>query len=265
MLRLRRSAFRPLATAGVLLGAAVLMAIPSPERVSAKEPEIFIREGGIVISGGGGSSMTSTVALPEDRDKVRRLRAAKDLIELKKYSEAVSTLGKLLETSEDYFFKPDADAKNHLSMRWEVERLIGSMPEEGRRQYELRFGPAAQKLLTEGLASGSWQALEDVTRRYFHTESGYQAAWLLAEYRLDSTRGSRWWRPRPLSGCGMRRPRWLLRWSRPCRSSWPPVGCSCSGKTAPRPCWKSWPARSPAHRSSWRIARSSSSLPAASR
>jgi outer membrane protein assembly factor BamB/tetratricopeptide (TPR) repeat protein len=139
----------------------------------------------IIVNGrpvGGGSA---TVALPEDRTIARKLKAAKDQIDAKDYGNAVSVLGKLLETSEDYFFKPDANAKSHYSLRKEIERLIGSLPEEGRRQYDLRFGPPGQKLLTEALTTGSWQTMEDVTRRYFHTEAGYQAAWLLGDYYLD--------------------------------------------------------------------------------
>ncbi len=162
--------------------AALLILVPASAALAQREP-LALRPA--IVVNGQTVSGSATVALPEDRTVLRKLKLAKEQIEAKSYGDAVNLLGRLLETSEDYFFKPDPEAKSHYSLRKELERLIGELPVEGRRHYDLRFGPPAQKLLTEALGAGNWRSLEDVTRRYFHTEAGYQAAWLLADYYLD--------------------------------------------------------------------------------
>lgn len=178
MLSLRSSA----RTCGArVLGAAAALLI-----LAAVAPALAqVVVGPRIVVNGTSPAGPATVALPEDRTVLRKLKLAKEQIDAKSYAEAVNLLGRLLESSEDYFFKPDPESKSHYSLRKELERLIGELPAEGRRHYDLRFGPAAQKLLTEALAAGDWRSLEEVTRRYFHSEAGYQAGWLLADYYLD--------------------------------------------------------------------------------
>ncbi len=81
-----------------------------------------------------------TVFLPPDRNLKKRLEDASDLLEKGHFGEAVRKLGSLLESSEDYFFRPDPAQQVYRSLKAEAGRLISEMPAEGRDSYELQFG-----------------------------------------------------------------------------------------------------------------------------
>jgi len=129
-----------------------------------------------------------------DRQQLRRLAQAKVLIDQGRFSDAVRVLGTILETSEDYFFQPDKEAAPgvYRSLKQEVLRLLGSLPPEGRRVYELLYGAQARQLLEQALRSGQRELVAEVSRRFFHTQAGYEATLLLGLDYLD--RGS------PLAG-----------------------------------------------------------------
>lgn len=129
-----------------------------------------------------------------DRQHLRRLAQAKSLIEQRRFSDAVRMLGAILEGSEDYFFQPDKEGapEVHRSLKREVCRLLGSLPPEGRQVYELLYGAHARQLLDEAVHSGQSERLAEVSRRFFHTEAGYEATFLVGLDYLD--RGS------PLAG-----------------------------------------------------------------
>ena len=66
-----------------------------------------------------------------------------------------------------------------------ARRLIGQLPPEGRRLYELECGHKARRLLDEAVASGEAAKLAEASARYFHTQAGYEATFLLGLYNLD--------------------------------------------------------------------------------
>ena len=59
------------------------------------------------------------------------------------------------------------------------------MPREGRQLYQLLYGHEAQSLLDESLATGNAAKLGEVAGRFFHTQAGYEATFLLGLYQLD--------------------------------------------------------------------------------
>ena len=101
------------------------------------------------------------------------------------YSDAIRCLQSVLEAADDYFFLPDAKAPTHHSLKAEARRLIGQLPPEGRRLYELQCGHKARRLLDEAVASGEAAKLAEASARYFHTQAGYEATFLLGLYNLD--------------------------------------------------------------------------------
>ena len=62
------------------------------------------------------------------------------------------------------------------------------MPEKGRTLYELKFGADARQLLDQALKTRDMRQLVEVTRRYFHTDAGYEATMLIGRYYLDQGR-----------------------------------------------------------------------------
>jgi outer membrane protein assembly factor BamB len=128
------------------------------------------------------------VFLPPDRSAKRRLETAKEMTESRRYGEAVRYLGSLLESSEDYFFKTEPTDTVFQSLKAEAGRLIGSLPAEGRESYELQFGAKARRMLEEAAGANDFVELAEVSRRFFYTQAGGEAALLLARNHLDHER-----------------------------------------------------------------------------
>ncbi|HEX3724680.1 MAG TPA: hypothetical protein VHV08_00490, partial [Pirellulales bacterium] len=128
------------------------------------------------------------VFLPPDRGSRRRLATAEEMLGEKRYGEAVRLLGSLLESSEDYFFKPRADEPVYRSLKAEADRLIGSLVKDGRESYELQFGTKARQQLKQAAASGNVVQLAEVSRQFFYTDAGQEATLLLGRHYLDQNR-----------------------------------------------------------------------------
>jgi outer membrane protein assembly factor BamB/tetratricopeptide (TPR) repeat protein len=128
------------------------------------------------------------VFLPPDRTAKRRLETGQELIEAKRYGEAVRLLGSLLESSEDFFFRPDPKQQMYRSLKAEAARLLAEMPAEGRESYELQFGARARRALDEALEQNNFDALSEVSRRFFFTQAGAEATLLLGRHYWDAGR-----------------------------------------------------------------------------
>lgn len=126
-----------------------------------------------------------TVFLPADRAVLQRLNKAEELISQERFGEAVRYLGYLLESSEDYFYQPDPSEPVHRSLKSQAHHLIGQMPRQGRELYELQYGARARQMLDEAAAEANVTRLAEVSRRFFHTEAGYEATLLMGIYHLD--------------------------------------------------------------------------------
>src|SRR5262249_10215812 len=132
--------------------------------------------------------------LPRDRDAKRKLEAAEDYIhddkDAERWEKAARMIQAVLDLKEDTFFLLPADPKKGLPERWtstraEAERLLTSMPAEGRDFYRLAQEPAAQEMLKNAYAAQDIQMLAEVVRRYLYTSSGAEAVEQLAIFYLD--------------------------------------------------------------------------------
>ena len=137
---------------------------------------------------GADEDLIEGVFLPPDRTAKRRLELAKEMTDGKRYGEAVRYLGSLLDSADDYFFRPEAGESVFRSLKAEAGRLIAALPAEGRESYELQFGARARRMLDDAAASGDPAALAEVSRRFFYTKAGAEAALLLARNHLDHGR-----------------------------------------------------------------------------
>ena len=130
------------------------------------------------------------VFLPAPRELEQRIRRAEKAIAEAQFGEAVMFLGGVLdgtaedggEAIEDYFVTLEGNTKTSLKSR--AEQLIGEMPKKGRDLYEVQYGAEAKRLLNEALESGNADSLSEVSSRYFHTKSGYEATMLLGRHYL---------------------------------------------------------------------------------
>lgn len=150
--------------------------------------------GQLAFRGRGEESAQEQILLAP-RALTRLLREGKLAIEEKRYSDGIAALGALLleegredvpeETlRQDYFIEPGGDSYFKLSVRGEALRLLGSIPEEGRKTLEIQYGVAARQALQAAVAARDVDAIGEVTRKYYHTEAGYDASVLLAQDKL---------------------------------------------------------------------------------
>ncbi len=132
-----------------------------------------------------------------DRTLLQHLSRARRAIDEQRYSDAVIELGTLLSSADliaanelgtdpqDYFVGPVGEGGTSTSIKGEAHRLLGSLPPQGRELYELQFGADARALFDAAVRDGDMEKLNEVVRRYFHTQAGYEAMVLLGRLHLD--------------------------------------------------------------------------------
>ena len=150
---------------------------------------------------------TTNVFLPAPRVVKQHLSRAKRAVEEEQFGDAVSHLGTILthsfeeevapnadsnanqegtDENQDYFVELEESPGTFVSLKGEAQRLLGSLPPQALEIYELQYGTEAKQILNASLSSGNISGLTEVTRKYFHTESGYESAILLAYRDLDN-------------------------------------------------------------------------------
>ncbi len=123
--------------------------------------------------------------VPPDRNVLQVLARAKKALAEHRYGEALEGLAEVLRGSEDYLTQPDRKVPTYRGLKLEVLQLLGEMPREGRELYEVRSGAEARERLKRAVAVGDANALSDVSGRFFHTQAGYEATYLLALHYMD--------------------------------------------------------------------------------
>ncbi|MHB8897570.1 MAG: outer membrane protein assembly factor BamB family protein [Thermoguttaceae bacterium] len=116
------------------------------------------------------------------------LDRTRQLLADSRYAEAAQCLDRILGGSEDFFFRADTETSVHRSVKSEARRLLGSFPAAGRQSYELQFGALARSSLGRAVEAGDMTSVAEVARRFFHTEAGYEANFLLGLHHLDHGR-----------------------------------------------------------------------------
>ncbi len=120
-----------------------------------------------------------------DRAQTRKLAEAKRLIDSQSYAEATGLLGEILAAPSDFTFKPDPAVALYRRLKPAAEALLGQLPVEGLEVYELRFGAAARKKLTDATTAGNSASLASVVESFFYTDAGAEAAFLLGTCHRD--------------------------------------------------------------------------------
>ncbi len=120
-----------------------------------------------------------------DRLLVQSLSAARQLCREGRFAEGVRILDDVLSAEEDYAYQPIVRMPLFRCLKAEAETLLAQLPPQGREAYRLQFGAAARMALGQAMVEGGADALAAVAERYFFTEAGAEAAFLLADNLLD--------------------------------------------------------------------------------
>ncbi|HQR07355.1 MAG TPA: PQQ-binding-like beta-propeller repeat protein [Gemmatales bacterium] len=172
---------------------------PVPQKAVAPPQNIRVMGGAQIFVNGqmvvGGQPDPSKEAgnqrmkLPVDPRARRKIEEAKRFIETQDWQNAVKILQSLLNATEDNFLQEsDGDKGRRVSVRAEVNRMLGSLPPEGKRFYEQQFGSEAKVALKQAKANANPQSLAEVALKYVHTDAGAEAAAWLGAYHLDHGR-----------------------------------------------------------------------------
>ncbi|WP_218933475.1 outer membrane protein assembly factor BamB family protein [Rubripirellula lacrimiformis] len=128
----------------------------------------------------------------------QRLREAERALEEQRSSDAVVVLGDLLARDADQLDESDLSGQDFFLADAEVgpgqpvqksllrtaRQMIGGLPAAAMETYQLRYGATAKKLLNQASVDRDWEKVQMVRRRYFHTFSGFEASWLLAQEQM---------------------------------------------------------------------------------
>jgi outer membrane protein assembly factor BamB len=140
------------------------------------------------------------IFLPTPHNLRQQLSRAAKALEEERNSEAVDLLGQLLASGEvasdttdggadqDYFLAESEVVGTQTSLKTQAQQMLGSMTDKGREFYELKFGADARQMLEQALDNRDILQLVEVTRRYFHTQAGYEATMLVGRHYLDQGR-----------------------------------------------------------------------------
>lgn len=123
-----------------------------------------------------------------DRTLVRQLSRARRLIGEDRYADATLFLGEVLAAENDVLYRPNRWLPLARALKPEAERLVASLPKDGLETYSIRFNRPAKLELQSALDSGDRDALAMVGGRFFHTQSGARAVYLLASDHLAQSR-----------------------------------------------------------------------------
>lgn len=128
-----------------------------------------------------------TVFIPAPREITRPIERARSAIAERDYFEAVRQLSFVLNEAaeEDYLIPISNRRGTSSSVIGEAQNVLGTMPTEGLEVYELRFGIEASQQLNEAVLNSDMESVAKISRRYFHTQAGYQATLLLGRFYLD--------------------------------------------------------------------------------
>ena len=124
------------------------------------------------------------------REVVRPLIRCKKLMAKNEIGEAVEILGELLadDSAEDFLIS--RGSSSFESLRRRTESILGAIDDKYLEPYRVRYDIRARKLLEQGVAESSPALLQQVSNRFFFTDSGAEAAMLLGHMDLSQGHAS---------------------------------------------------------------------------
>jgi outer membrane protein assembly factor BamB len=123
-------------------------------------------------------------AFSRDRRVEQQLRGAVRFLSQGDHSAALEPLQAVLDSAGDLLIAHPIE-EPPLAARQQAAELLRALPPSGREAYETLYGGLAERSLVAALAGKDEAALEQVLRRYGHTQAGRRAALLVAARALD--------------------------------------------------------------------------------
>ncbi|NOX55597.1 MAG: hypothetical protein GXP27_14395, partial [Planctomycetes bacterium] len=122
-----------------------------------------------------------------DRQQQLLLRRARRAFDSGQIVEGLRLIQTLLDSPEDSHMWTGSPARLSSLYR-EAVQLLGSLGADAWRTYERLYGPEAARLLKEAQRAGRPADIDQIIRRYFHTEAGFRAVCWKAAWWMDRGR-----------------------------------------------------------------------------
>src|SRR5262245_4076998 len=187
----------------LILGFAFLLAalgltVPAGGQVAVKTAAV--PGGGPVGKKGKGEKddrdWNEAIHLPVEREAKNKIDAVnkylqadltKEPITPKLWEDIIAVLQGMLDDPVDKFVEIDTKG-NKVSVRREVNRSIGTFPDEGRQFYQRIVGPTADQKYRQAEDENDMLLMAEVSGRYLHSKAGAAATVRLGTWHLDRGR-----------------------------------------------------------------------------
>src|SRR5262245_40418570 len=120
-------------------------------------------------------------------DAVNKYILGKEPVTPKLWDDIISVLQGMLDDPVDKFVEIDGKG-NKVSVRREVNRIIGTFNDEGRQFYQLKVGSTADQKYKQAEDENDMLVMAEVSGRYLHTKSGAKATLRVGTWHLDRGR-----------------------------------------------------------------------------
>lgn len=191
-----RPGYSSLRTLGLLLGVSLaLFGLLRPEGAVAQEESenplesLFknldrgIREVGEELSRQKSGRDPLDLRLVQRPEQARQLKTVKELIQEERWHDVTDQLQFLLSQPADAFeIGPN---RVYRSLLKEVDQLVTTLPEEGRRNYLSKFSAVADRKLQQALTNLNQDELQEVAMHFGHAPAGRTALRTLAQLWRD--------------------------------------------------------------------------------
>lgn len=134
------------------------------------------------------------ITLPVEREAKNKIDAVnkylqgdKTKITAKLWEDIISVLQGMLDDPADRFVEIDAKG-NKVSVKREVNRIIGTFDDDGRQFYQRISGPSADQKLKLAEEENDMLLMSEVSSRYLHTKAGATATIKIGVWHLDRAR-----------------------------------------------------------------------------
>ena len=140
--------------------------------------------------------MNEPITLPVEREAKNKIDAVnkylqgdkvKQPITAKLWDDIISVVQGMLDDPADKFVEID-NKGNKVSVKIEVNRIIGTFDKDGMEFYQQKWGPTAEQKYKQAEEENDMQLMAEVATRYLHTKAGAAATIRLGTWHLDRGR-----------------------------------------------------------------------------
>lgn len=139
---------------------------------------------------------TEAITLPVEREARNKIEAVqkylngKEAISPKLWDDIIAVLQGMLADPTDKFVEVSdgAGKPSKVSVKIEVNRIIGTFNDDGRQFYQRIIGPDAEDKLKRAIEESDMGLMAEVSQRFLHTKAGAEATIRLGTWHLDRGR-----------------------------------------------------------------------------